>query len=55
MSREVREELAEKIAGEVTLSDEPGATLKKWRTDFEVAQTDLAEALDVSPSVVSDY
>jgi len=54
MSR-AREELAEKIAGEVTLSDDPGATLRKWRTDFEVAGTDLAEELDVSPSVVSDY
>jgi len=55
MARGAREELAEKIAGEVTLSDEPGATLRKWRTAFEIAQTDLAEALDVSPSVVSDY
>ncbi len=55
MSRGPREELAEKIAGEVTLSDEPGATLRKWRTDFEIAQTDLAGELDVSPSVVSDY
>jgi len=55
MSRGPREELAEKMAGEVTLSDEPGATLRKWRTDFEIAQTDLAEELDVSPSVVSDY
>ena len=55
MSRGARAELAEKIAGEVTLSDDPGATLKKWRTDFEIAQTDLAAALDVSPSVVSDY
>lgn len=51
----VREDLAEKIAGEVTLSEDPGATLKKWRTDFEVSQTDLADALSVSPSVVSDY
>jgi putative transcriptional regulator len=50
-----REELAEKIAGEIALSDEPGATLKKWRTEFEVAQADLASVLDVSPSVVSDY
>jgi len=50
-----RARLAEKIAGEVTLSEEPGATLRKWRTDFEVAQTVLAEELDVSPSVVSDY
>ncbi|MFB6232747.1 MAG: helix-turn-helix domain-containing protein [Haloarculaceae archaeon] len=50
-----RDELAEKIAGEVALSDDPGATLRKWRTDFEIAQTDLASELDVSPSVVSDY
>lgn len=55
MTRGARDELAEKIAGEVTLSDNPGATLKKWRTDFEIAQTDLADALDVSPSVISDY
>jgi putative transcriptional regulator len=50
-----RTRLARRIAGEVTLSDEPGATLRKWRTDFDVSQTDLADALDVSPSVVSDY
>jgi putative transcriptional regulator len=43
------------MAGEVTLSEDPGATLRKWRTDFEVAQTDLADQLEVSPSVVSDY
>ncbi|MEF8906218.1 MAG: helix-turn-helix domain-containing protein [Haloarculaceae archaeon] len=55
MTRGPRAQLAEKIAGEVTLSEEPGATLRKWRTDFEVAQTDLAAELDVSPSVVSDY
>jgi putative transcriptional regulator len=55
MTRGPREELAEKIAGEVALSDDPGATLRKWRTDFDIAQTDLAAALDVSPSVVSDY
>ena len=50
-----RKDLAERIAGEITLSDDPGATLRKWRTDFEVSQTDLAAQLDVSPSVVSDY
>ena len=55
MTRGPRAQLAEKIAGAVTLSEEPGATLRKWRTDFEVAQTDLAEELGVSPSVVSDY
>jgi len=50
-----RAELAERIAGEVAMSDDPGATLREWRTDFEVAQTELADQLDVSPSVVSDY
>jgi len=55
MARGDREKLAEKIAGEITLSDDPGATLRKWRTDFEIAQTDLAERISVSPSVVSDY
>lgn len=55
MSNGVREELAEKIAGEITLSDDPGATLTKWRTEFDIAQSELAAALDVSPSVVSDY
>ncbi|RQG92375.1 helix-turn-helix domain-containing protein [Natrarchaeobius chitinivorans] len=50
-----KRELAEKIAGEITLSDDPGATLRKWRTDFDVSQTDLASELEVSSSVISDY
>jgi len=55
MTRGPREELAEKMAGEVALSGDPGETIRKWRTDFEVSQTELASNLDVSPSVVSDY
>lgn len=50
-----REDLAERIAGEIALSEDPGATLRKWRTDFGISQTDLADHLDVSSSVVSDY
>lgn len=50
-----RDLVAEKIAGEVTLSPEPGRTLCKWREEFGVTQTQLAERIDVSPSVVSDY
>ncbi len=50
-----KQELAEKIAGEITLSNEPGATLRKWRTDFDISQTDLAAELEVSSSVISDY
>ncbi|WP_121822598.1 helix-turn-helix domain-containing protein [Halostella salina] len=50
-----RRDLAEKVAGEITLSDDPGATMRKWRTDFDVSQTDLAAELGVSSSVISDY
>jgi putative transcriptional regulator len=50
-----RQDLAEQIAGEITLSSDAGGTLRKWRTDFEVSQTDLADQLSVSSSVISDY
>lgn len=50
-----RHDLAEKIAGEIALSDNPGATIRKWRTDFGISQTDLAAHLGVSSSVISDY
>jgi putative transcriptional regulator len=53
--RDPRSELAERIAGEVALSDAPGATLRKWREEFDVTQAMLADELDVSASVVSDY
>jgi putative transcriptional regulator len=53
--RTSREDLALRIAGEVALSDDPGATIRKWRTDFDVSQTELAAELDISSSVVSDY
>jgi len=52
---DTRRELGERIAGEIALSDDPGATLRKWRTDFDVSQTRLAEQLSVSASVISDY
>ncbi|WP_101294704.1 helix-turn-helix domain-containing protein [Halegenticoccus soli] len=55
MSPTPRDDLAQRIAGEITLSDDPGATLRKWRTDFDVSQTALADQLGVSSSVVSDY
>ena len=47
--------LREKIAGEITLSEAPGNTMRKWRTEFRITQTDLAKHMRVSPSVISDY
>jgi putative transcriptional regulator len=48
-------QLAEKMAGEITLSDSPGHALKKWRMNFEIAPGALSDRLSVSPSVISDY
>jgi len=50
-----RSQLAEKMAGEITLSDSPGHALKKWRMNFENAPGVLSDRLGVSPSVISDY
>ena len=47
--------LAEKMAGEITLSQSPGETLKKWRRNFGITQTELSNHLGISPSVISDY
>jgi len=52
---DVKEVLAEKIAGEITLSPKPGQTIRKWRTAFGISQTELAHFLKLSPSVISDY
>ncbi len=55
MKSGLRNQLAEKMAGEITLSDSPGHALKKWRMNFEIAPGVLSERLGVSPSVISDY
>jgi putative transcriptional regulator len=52
---EVRARLAHKIAGEITLSDDAGKTIRKWREIFKVSQKELADELKVNPSVISDY
>ena len=51
----IRDALSEKIAGEITLSPKPGQTIRKWRNVFGISQTDLANFLKLSPSVISDY
>lgn len=49
------DELNLKIAGEITLSQNPGSSLKKWREIFGITQTELANFLKVTPSTISDY
>jgi putative transcriptional regulator len=51
----MREQLREKIAGEIVLSIDAGKTIRKWREEFGISQQDLARHLVVSPSVISDY
>jgi len=48
-------ELRERIAGEITLSDNPGMTIRKWREEFDLSQQQVAAAMTVSHSVISDY
>ena len=45
----------EKMAGQITLSNEAGKTLRKWRETFEFSQSQMAERLGINPSVISDY
>lgn len=52
---EVKLRLAKKIAGEITLSENAGKTIRKWREIFKVSQKELADELKVNPSVISDY
>jgi len=55
VSPSVREVLARRIAGEIILSNKPGATMRKWRELFGVSQMTLSDKMMLSPSVISDY
>ncbi len=50
-----RERLAKRIAGEIALADNPGLVMRMWRERFRVSQVVLADELNISPSVISDY
>ena len=55
VSPSIREVLARRIAGEIILSNKPGATMRKWRELFAVSQISLSERMELSSSVISDY
>ncbi|ENN95982.1 XRE family transcriptional regulator [Methanocaldococcus villosus KIN24-T80] len=49
------EKVAIYIIGDIVLSENTGAALKKWRNLFNIQQIELANYLNISPSVISDY
>jgi putative transcriptional regulator len=51
----MRSELRERVAADITLSDESGKTMRKWREEMGISQYDLSREMSVSPSVISDY
>lgn len=50
-----KDRVARWIAGDISISNDPGSSLKRWRNKFGIKQNTLAERLDISPSVISDY
>ena len=44
-----------KIAGEIILSLNPGTVMRKWRTLFNLTQSEVARLMGISSSVLSDY
>lgn len=56
LSPSVREVLARRIAGEIILSNKPGAAMRKWRELFAISQMRLSDKMGLSSSaVISDY
>jgi len=43
------------IAGEISLSEDAGATMRKWREIFGISQVELAKYLNITVSTISDY
>lgn len=47
--------LKKKIFGDVLVSNNIGAALRKWRNIFKITQVELAHHMGVSASVISEY
>ncbi len=51
----MKENLIKRICGEIALSQTPGSVIKKWRNIFKISQKEIANEMNVTPSVISDY
>ncbi len=49
------EKVKREIAGEISLSEDPGATMRKWREIFSISQVELSRHLGITVSTISDY
>lgn len=49
------ERIKMEIAGEISLSEDAGATMRKWREIFSISQVELARHLGITVSTISDY
>lgn len=47
--------IGRRIAGDIVWSGDPGASMRKWREIFRVSQLDVARAMMIASSVISDY
>ncbi len=52
---QLMEKVKQEIAGEISLSDDAGATMKKWREIFGITQVELSKHLGITVSTISDY
>jgi putative transcriptional regulator len=50
-----KQKLAKDIVGEIVLSENSEKVIKKWRSIFKISQKSLANELEITPSVISDY
>ncbi|MGB9726371.1 MAG: helix-turn-helix domain-containing protein [Fervidicoccaceae archaeon] len=54
-SEVIVDKVAKEIAGDITWSDFPGKSMRKWREIFGVTQLVISKRMGISSSVLSDY
>lgn len=50
-----KQKLSRDIVGEIVMTENSERVIKKWRNIFKISQKALANELEITPSVISDY
>ena len=50
-----KQKLAKDMVGEIVMAENSEKVIKKWRNIFKISQKSLANELEITPSVISDY